>query len=140
MTAPGQKRSFVQPATALDERVVQSDFGRLCGEPAVQCQIIAHFCGQCGTTMALTDRANICEIRWTLQCRGRRRFAPTVDGHYHTCFVFEPETRQSAKRPASDKADERINVALPNLSMSTPNNKGAAACAMRAGAPRMPSR
>lgn len=46
---------------------------------------------------------------------------------YPLGFEVASLTRQSATRPATDSAEEKIRVALPISSISTPNSKGAAA-------------
>ena len=50
--------------------------------------------------------------------------------------------RSSDSASSADRlsAEETIRTRLPMLSISRPNASGAAACAIRAGAPMMPSR
>ena len=49
-------------------------------------------------------------------------------------------TRSSAASAARLRADDTIRIRLPITSISSPNSSGAAACAIRAGAPIRPSR
>jgi hypothetical protein len=49
-------------------------------------------------------------------------------------------SRDSASRAERLSADETIRTRLPIVSISKPNANGAAACAIRAGAPIMPRR
>ena len=48
--------------------------------------------------------------------------------------------KDSANSADRLSAEETIRMRLPIVSISNPNASGAAACAIRAGAPMMPSR